>query len=465
MISTMKHLQALTSVRPEETDILQSDSPSLSKSPLTPKLKQISSTIIPSQIIIPESQAFDDEKICDIQPAYTDDEQSVVGAFLPNKSFKKPNKEENSQFTTNLKVLHFFATERLYATIHNYYLTPEKPFENKAQICMNPKNYIAEKTFAIGTNPPPGPNAIKLFDKALSEHHANIHYRDSQRPYFTFFLCLRKIYGPKSLITKLPDEIHLMIQSFIGNAPSYYLQDNGSKTGTYEKISSKHPVSLKDGQEFQLSMDTTIRILQVNREMREKKKTTRKAKDESFDKCKKTKNMLKCLMKEGCVKLIGLNPEFMSQLYTELPSFRKNSNKETRNLNWKDNFDFNIPFLKLEVHEQREAKISKYLIFAMEAPFDYLIGRNEWYEIFLSSPTCSRKHCKIAYDDKKKSWNISDGVEGLPSLGGTWRSLQTTEQKAEKKPSEELPINHGAKFRLGDNVYEFLYTRKKVKLE
>jgi len=101
----------------------------------------------------------------------------------------------------------------------------------------------------------------------------------------------------------------------------------------------------------------------------------------------------------------------------------------------------------------------------MDGSLDYFIGRNECSDIFLSSPTCSRRHCKITYNDAKRTWSIIDGAEGLPSLGGTWKSLQTTAEKAEKKSSKETPINQGSKFRLGDNVYEFLYTRKRVKIE
>jgi len=334
-------------------------------------------------------------------------------------------------------------------------LTPDEAFEGKSRLKITQKNYIPENKFVIGSNPPIGITSIRLYDKALSEHHANVIYRDAKRSYFTFLLCQNKIRGESTSSRRFPTEIHLLIIRYIGENTSFFIQDNGSKTGTFEKVSPKLAVSLKNDQEFQLSMDTTIRILQVEN----------KQKIAKFEENKRNRNMIKKFLKDGDVKIIGLEQEFSSKLTQELPAFRKNNFKDTRNLDWSSYFTFDISFLKIEVHEQRENKISKYLIFPMDGSLDYFIGRNECSDIFLSSPTCSRRHCKITYNDAKRTWSIIDGAEGLPSLGGTWKSLQTTAEKAEKKPSKETPINQGSKFRLGDNVYEFLYTRKRVKIE
>ena len=400
--------------------------------------------------LMSEPQTFSDEgTIFDSQAFIDKDFTPFTNSQKTTSSSAQPREE--TELTT---VLQMHATERLYTNIHNHYITPEEAFEGKSRLKMASKKYIPENKFVIGTNPPLGKTSIRLYDKALSEQHASIIYRDAKRSYFTFLLCQKKI-NAATRSKKFPTEIHLLILSFLGEDTSYFIQDNGSRTGTYERVSPRQAVTLKNEQEFQLSMDTTIRILQVENKPQMPK----------FEESKKNRNMIKKFMKDGDVKIIGLEQEFSTKLTLELPSFRKNFSKDTRNLDWNSYFTFDISFLKLEVHEQRENRISKYLIFPMDGSFDYFIGRNECSDIFLSSPTCSRRHCKITYNENRRTWSIIDGAEGLPSLGGTWKSLQTTNEKIERKPSKETPVNHGSKFRLGDNVYEFLYTKKKVKLE
>lgn len=441
--SLMKLIAPIDSMGSENTEMASADDQGLRG--FTLKEKQNSMLTLMS-----EPQAFSDEGTVYDSHAYVDQALSLFLNSQKSAVSSSCPREESAVIT----VLQMHATERLYTNIHNHYLTPEEAFEGKSRLKITQKKYIPENKFVIGTNPPIGMTSIRLYDKALSEQHANIIYRDAKRSYFSFLLCQKRI-SSSTCSRKLPTEIHLLILSYLGDNTSFFIQDNGSKGGTYEKVSPKQAVSLKNEQEFQLSMDTTIRVLQVEN----------KPKIAKFEESKRNRNMIKKFMKDGDVKIIGLEQEFSAKLTQELPSFRKNNSKDTRNLDWNSYFTFDISFLKLEVHEQRENKISKYLIFPMDGSFDYFIGRNECSDIFLSSPTCSRRHCKITYNENKRTWNIIDGAEGLPSLGGTWKSLQTVAEKIEKKPSKEMPINPGSKFRLGDNVYEFLYTKKKVKLE
>lgn len=361
----------------------------------------------------------------------------------------------DSQPVTSSQVLHMQALERFYCHIHSFYLLPNGVFENQSKLSRDPNHYVPENKFNVGTQPAKDRTFIKLYDKTVSDHHANIIYKDRYRPYFTLMLCQQTLFGKASLFCRFPAEVHRLILKFIGEDVSFFIQDNGSRVGTFERISPSKPITLCSNQEMQLSMDTTIKILQAET----------KRGDMSLKPNRKDSNMLKKFLKDGDVKFIGLDDKYLEVLACELISFRKNSHYETRRLDWSHELGFSIPFLKLEVHEHKDNIISKYLLFPVEAPFSYSIGRNDCSDIFLSSPTCSRRHCRIIYSKERRTWQMLDGADGTPSLGGTWRSLQTIQEKHEKRPSKEFPIYDGSKFKLGENVYEFSYTRKKVKLE
>lgn len=352
-----------------------------------------------------------------------------------------------------------------YMNLNSFVLTPLKAIDRRS-LRLPIEELIERETkqqkpreneFIVGSNPETGDQRVAIVDPTVSSAHAKIIYKDFYAPYFTFMLSQIKICqmstGKASLIKKIPSEIHRKILEFAGPKVSFYIEDNGSQKGTFELISEVKPKVSLSGQEIQISADTTILILQVSNKKFESGKI--------FD--SKKENILKKLVKEDKAIIIGsnaLSQRLESECDDENDDFDKKNYDETRNLKWEDNFELSVPFMKLEVRGKM-GRTFRYIILP-EDKTTFSVGRNNKdADIPVCSVLCSRKHCEIKYDFMSGCWTVNDGSQGKSSLAGTWNSLQTIQERKEKKKSKQTPITDGSLFKLGESIFRFSY--KKIK--
>lgn len=356
------------------------------------------------------------------------------------------DKSENRPSLT--KILYMQQQARsIYKNIGDFIITSHEVFErslNSFQL-KKQRDYISENTFQIGAEPSTSVTNICFFNTNLSPLHSTIIYKDHLRPYFTFMLCLNKVQSQKcekcSLMSKLPREIHSLIVSFLGETKSYYVRDEGSNSGTYQIVRSNKPTFLRTGQIFKITRDISINILEMNN-----KGVCFRQRDYP---------VMKKLMKHGFVELLGLDSSQVKKL-------KKTRCSHTRDLKWGESrLEFGIPFVAAEIGDEKKNFTRRYLFFPSTQD-SFLIGRNYEADILIDDLSCSRNHCKIFYDFKAAAWKIVDGWNNVPSLFGTWESLQTIQQKKEKAKSEEVLISDGSKFMFNDCVCDF--TVKKIKI-
>ena len=160
-----------------------------------------------------------------------------------------------------------------------------------------PCNYVHENYFQVGASSN-SITKIGLYTTGISPVHSTITYKDHLRPYFIFMLCLNRIqtqrHQKRSLISKLPKEIHSLIVSYLGETKSYYIRDEGSNEGTYQIIRPDKPIFLKSGQMFRITKDLSINIFEVQNKG-------------SLKLSRNNVNIIKKLIKHDQVELLGLD--------------------------------------------------------------------------------------------------------------------------------------------------------------
>ena len=233
---------------------------------------------------------------------------------------------------------------------------------------------------------------------------------------------------------------------------NFYLQDRGSSKGTYERISYYVPSYLHADQQILLGSHIILHIIEVKNTF-ERDTITQYSDNTLFN------NTLRRLMKEG-VEIIGTGNEHLNYLQTTIHE-EDILDPALNNITWDSFFDFEVPYLKIEMYNNRTPSkatmIKKCLIFPHTQDL-FTFGRCYDVDFPLLSSTCSLKHARILWEciNDERCWTIYDGTPEKGTSNGTWINLRSLTEIKYEMSSRPVVVQNKSVFRFGDISATFL---------
>ena len=383
------------------------------------------------EFIVPEISAYNEETEIEICNDDDDEVMDVRESRMIELSFPAKSKVRLLRMDLDPKSEIRNTSQEYcmrFVNFHRFYISPDRVTHNIPVECSQ----RISNEFMIGNDPSCSPDKmIRLYDSNVSPKHALIKYRDSYFGYMTFLSSYRRERsGLKSIIFKVPVEIHLRIASYLGRRHNYSIQDLGSKMGTYREISGMFELS--SNQRFMVAFEAEIRVI----------RTVRFGYLYIDEESKRTIWML---WKYENVIIRGLSQNMEEDIYSSFStSSISNSSK------WKGYLDLSCPYAQIEKMER--GKLQRYLIIGRVYKSDFMVGRGSNSDILFESILCSRNHCTISLSSGR--WYISNGKN---SLYGVWLDMRRL--GSENEVSGEVMIENGSIYSIGDFFYRFTYLR------
>ena len=257
------------------------------------------------------------------------------------------------------------------------------------------------------------PNDIMLpaSDRAISRCHCRLDYRQWFRSrkmpeqFVAFLMAGHPRLGAGSTFHCLPPVMFGYIYTFLKEPYTLWLVDLGSVCGTYVKVSSEIPSELSRGQSFLIGSDICIDIDEV------------------------CNYPLSSVPSEGPED--SLTPREVSQPSIKITIGRIPDNEEST----------------LNRHSQ---------LFLAERPLQtFLIGRSNNCDIKLNDSTISRVQCRVVFS--KDRWVMMDGIEGKPSVNGTWLSVCKRDRRV-REESLPFPVTNGMQVKISEAVLQISWS-------
>jgi hypothetical protein len=258
------------------------------------------------------------------------------------------------------------------------------------------------------------PNDLMLppSDRAISRSHCMIDYQaffDCTPPeaWYAFLMGSHPRLGNNSILINIPLEILRYILSFIKQQRYPLLIDLGSMCGTFIKVSNSEPIELEQSMNFLVGSDINIEFDRVVN---------------NFSPVSDTDDLL----------------------------------EERNNTMHFDAHMFQAPYVIIKVSKtggDNEATVqtSTWKFVAEEHKSRFSIGRSQNCDINLPENTISRTQCRVVYE--KNKWLLLDGVEGKPTVNGTWQSI-CKRNNLIRNNSTPCPLKNGSQIKISDTIVQ-----------
>lgn len=198
------------------------------------------------------------------------------------------------------------------------------------------------------------------------------------------------------------------VVSFLKPIKGLYLQDLGSKTGTFVRLKPSQTFSLKNGTRIKLGSEAEFKVLYMNT-----KKNSRFC------------SLLKILEK-GTYGFVG----FESSMTPAQLSDKFFIALRTKNCS------SNLPNILFLAQKENEG---------------YLMGRGVDSNVIVNISDISRTHCEIFFEDG--NWLLRDGGEKNNSFNGTWVDLQRKSPNMRCKSEKRLLLDND-EIQISDTVFK-----------
>lgn len=239
---------------------------------------------------------------------------------------------------------------------------------------------------------------------------SRIHCKLIHRYFFSSGFAPRKklLFLAKYLKAKgLPSGIFLQVYLFLRPKKAIYLQDLGSRTGTFRRLRPNEQITLENGSSFQLGNNVTFVVLYVKEQATSK--LMRHILGFPLDRCK-------------------FHGFATSQPQPDVLQ--------------------DTPFLVLR-NLNHDSQAAEFVFLKATEGQGFLFGRAERSDVVVNFADISRRHCVIAY--KEGTWALSDGVGQHRSFNGTWFDISKRGPSRKKSPRYELLDNDD--FKVGDYLF------------
>ena len=255
--------------------------------------------------------------------------------------------------------------------------------------------------FVMPTDIPlPGPEVSRLHCRIIYKYLYSQLGRIPKKLRYFILQCRRK---------GVPPFIPYTVLKYLRPTKGVYLQDLGSRHGTFIRLRPFSNTGLRAGLRLQLASQATLQVLYIHERPKQK-----------------IASILSTIPREEC-QLIGF--EETQDIVQQLAGQK---------------------FLVLQILSATSQK--RFAFFLADEENVYLIGRGVKSDLQINLSDISRKHCELFY--RAGEWLVRDGSAEVASNNGTWLALPR--KRRDHRRSEKRLLLPDDQFKVGDHIFQLI---------